>query len=272
MILGNNQECLVPGASVDLHGCYDICFVTAKSIITSLYFSESGSCTFWLIKKILVCAHVACFSSANSSEGPEKRSSSEDLKQALRRLSLRRQNCLSERRFFEEARERRHHDAPLHGIVSGESIMSLGVWPSRPYLPDKLQIVKPLEGEKLQPLWVKCETFTKGKTYHVDFFLSGSVTLQQWQQLAQPNLGGILDTRPGVVPKGFRPLELDLEEVYHYSDFEEDEPGEQYFQNLPTTTTLANPGLGHAPSASPSPCLSTGHASAEFSGGVTVVQ
>ncbi|XP_053506989.1 trafficking kinesin-binding protein 1 [Ictalurus furcatus] len=172
-----------------------------------------------------------------SSDSPEKRSSSEDLKLALRRLSLRRQNCLSERRFFEEARERRHHDAPLHGIVSGESIMSLGLWSSRPYLPDKLQIVKPLEG---------------------------SATLQHWQQLAQPNLGGILDARPGVVPKGFRPLELDLEEVYHYSDYEEDEPGEQYFQNLPTTTT-ANPGIGHAPSASPSPCLSTGHASAEFS-------
>ncbi|MCI4385418.1 hypothetical protein PGIGA_G00050210 [Pangasianodon gigas] len=178
-------------------------------------------------------------SSDASSDGPEKRSSSEDLKLALRRLSLRRQNCLSERRFFEEARERRHHDTPLlSGIVSGETIMSLGVWPSRPYLPDKLQIVKPLEG---------------------------SATLQHWQQLAQPNLGGILDARPGVVPKGFRPLELDLEEVYHYSDYEEDEPGEQYFQNLPTTTTAANPGLGHAPSASPSPCLSTGHVSAEFS-------
>ncbi|KAM9457162.1 trafficking kinesin-binding protein 1 isoform 2-T2 [Clarias gariepinus] len=173
-----------------------------------------------------------------SSGGSEKRSSSEDLKLALRRLSLRRQNNLSERRFFEEARERKHHDTPLHGIVSGESIMSLGIWPSRPYLPDKLQIVKPLEG---------------------------SATLQQWQQLAQPNLGGILDTRPGVVPKGFRPLELDLEEVYHYSDYEEDEPGEQYFQNLPTTTSTASSGLGHAISASPSPCLSTGHAFAEFS-------
>lgn len=100
---------------------------------------------------------------------------------------------------------------------------------------------------------------------------SGSATLQHWQQLAQPNLGGILDARPGVVPKGFRPLELDLEEVYHYSDFEEDEPGEQYFQNLPTTTTTANTGPGHAPSASPSPCLSTGQASG-FSGEVTMVK
>uniref|UniRef100_A0AAR2K1S3 Trafficking protein, kinesin binding 1 n=1 Tax=Pygocentrus nattereri TaxID=42514 RepID=A0AAR2K1S3_PYGNA len=146
-----------------------------------------------------------------------------DLKLALRRLSLRRQNCLSERRFFEEERERRQRDSPglqdgahrSRGLVPSESIMSLGSWASRPYLPDKLQIVKPLEG---------------------------SATLQHWQQLAQPNLGGILDARPGVVPKGFRPLELDLEEVYHYADYEEDEPGEQYFQNLPTTTT-ANPNV-----------------------------
>ncbi|XP_030645241.1 trafficking kinesin-binding protein 1 [Chanos chanos] len=161
-----------------------------------------------------------------SVDTPEKRSGSEDLKLALRRLSLRRQNCLSERRFFEEERERRSsgfQDGGLRigGLVPSESIMSLGTLVSRPYLPDKLQIVKPLEG---------------------------SATLQQWQQLAQPNLGGILDTRPGVVPKGFRPLELDLDEVYHYADYEEDEPGEQYFQNLPTTTTpnpILIPSLCH---------------------------
>uniref|UniRef100_A0A8B9JT28 Trafficking protein, kinesin binding 1a n=1 Tax=Astyanax mexicanus TaxID=7994 RepID=A0A8B9JT28_ASTMX len=188
-------------------------------------------------------------STDGSAEGCEKRSSSEELKLALRRLSLRRQNCLSERRFFEEERERRHRDPPglqdvthrSRGIVPSESIMSLGSWASRPYLPDKLQIVKPLEG---------------------------SATLQHWQQLAQPNLGGILDARPGVVPKGFRPLELDLEEVYQYADYEEDEPGDQYFQNLPTTSASSNvpPGLSHASSASPSPCLSTGHAPADLSG------
>ncbi|XP_026870224.2 trafficking kinesin-binding protein 1 [Electrophorus electricus] len=187
-------------------------------------------------------------SADNSSDGPEKRSCSEDLKLALRRLSLRRQNCLSERRFFEEERERRQRDPPglrdggryTHALVPTDSIMSLGSWPSRPYLPDKLQIVKPLEG---------------------------SATLLHWQQLAQPNLGGILDARPGVVPKGFRPLELELEEVYHYAEYEEDEPGEQYFQNLPNTSTpnrSVPPNLSHASSASPSPCLSTGHASMEF--------
>uniref|UniRef100_A0A8C1KG69 Trafficking protein, kinesin binding 1 n=1 Tax=Cyprinus carpio TaxID=7962 RepID=A0A8C1KG69_CYPCA len=181
-------------------------------------------------------------------DAPEKRSGSEELKLALRRLSLRRQNCLSERLFFEGERERRNREPADSGdysnrLVHSESIMSLGAWASRPYLPDKLQIVKPLEG---------------------------SATLQHWQQLAQPNLGGILDARPGVVPKGFRPLELDLEEVYHYADYEEDEPGEQYFQNLPTTTTTTSnssvpPAHSLAPSASPSPCLSTGHASIEFS-------
>ncbi|XP_051520426.1 trafficking kinesin-binding protein 1 isoform X3 [Myxocyprinus asiaticus] len=176
----------------------------------------------------------------------EKRTGSEELKLALRRLSLRRQNCLSERLFFEGERERRYQESTEGGdyfnrMVHSESIMSLGAWTSRPYLPDKLQIVKPLEG---------------------------SATLQLWQKLAQPNLGGILDARPGVVPKGFRPLELDLEEVCHYADCEEDEPGEQYFQNLPTTTT-PNPnaptGHSHAPSVSPSPCLSTGLGSIEFS-------
>uniref|UniRef100_A0A673K9H2 Trafficking kinesin-binding protein 1-like n=1 Tax=Sinocyclocheilus rhinocerous TaxID=307959 RepID=A0A673K9H2_9TELE len=176
----------------------------------------------------------------------DKRSGSEELKLALRRLSLRRQNCLSERLFFEGERERRNREPADSGdysnrLVHSESIMSLGAWASRPYLPDKLQIVKPLEG---------------------------SATLQHWQQLAQPNLGGILDARPGVVPKGFRPLELDLEEVYHYADYEEDEPGEQYFQSLPTTTTSNSsvpPAHSLTPSASPSPCPSTGHASIEFS-------
>uniref|UniRef100_A0A8C1M732 Uncharacterized protein n=1 Tax=Cyprinus carpio TaxID=7962 RepID=A0A8C1M732_CYPCA len=177
-------------------------------------------------------------------DAPEKRSGSEELKLALRRLSLRRQNCLSERLFFEGERERRNRDPAdsadySNRLVHSESIMSLGAWASRPYLPDKLQIVKPLEG---------------------------SATLQHWQQLAQPNLGGILDARPGVVPKGFRPLELELEEVYQYADYEEDEPGEQYFQNLPTTTTSSvPPAHSLAPSASPSPCLSTGHASMDFS-------
>ncbi|MEQ2235709.1 hypothetical protein ILYODFUR_005076 [Ilyodon furcidens] len=165
-------------------------------------------------------------SNQDSLECREKKvSGAEDLRLALRRLSLRRQNNLSERRFFEEERERRcggvngaldHENVLSHS----DSIMSLGnlhLWVSRgPYLPDKLQIVKPLEG---------------------------SAILHQWQQLAQPHLGVILDARPGVVPKGYRPLELELEQVYPWGGFEEDDPGEQYFQNLPTSSTTASPAV-----------------------------
>ncbi|XP_034016788.1 trafficking kinesin-binding protein 1-like isoform X2 [Thalassophryne amazonica] len=166
-------------------------------------------------------------SNHDSAEGREKKTSgAEDLRLALRRLSLRRQNNLSERRFFEEERERRRgrheeaQDSHRSTLTPSESIMSLGnlhLWASRgPYLPDKLQIVKPLEG---------------------------SATLQHWQQLAQPHLGVILDARPGVVSKGYRPLELELEQVYPWGGFEEDEPGEQYFQNLPTSSSTASPAV-----------------------------
>ncbi|MGH0117257.1 UNVERIFIED_CONTAM: hypothetical protein FKN15_032224, partial [Acipenser sinensis] len=160
----------------------------------------------------------------NKKPGTPGTPGSHDLETALRRLSLRRENYLSERRFFEEDRERKLCDLAEKGqlysssLTPTESIMSLSTnhsglsvlsFVSRSYLPEKLQIVKPLEG---------------------------SATLHLWQQLAQPNLGGILDPRPGVVTKGFRPLELDLEEVYQLADFEEDESGDLSFQDLPTST------------------------------------
>lgn len=50
---------------------------------------------------------------------------------------------------------------------------------------------------------------------------SGSQTLHHWQQLAQPNLGTILDPRPGVITKGFTQLPKDA--IYRLSDLEEDE-------------------------------------------------
>uniref|UniRef100_A0A3Q3XGF0 Trafficking protein, kinesin binding 1a n=1 Tax=Mola mola TaxID=94237 RepID=A0A3Q3XGF0_MOLML len=135
---------------------------------------------------------------SNQDRWGKKASGAEDLRLALRRLSLRRQNNLSERRFFEEERDRRrgghggvHDSLGQESVMTpSESLMSLGnlhIWASRgPYLPDKLQIVKPLEG---------------------------SATLHHWQQLAQPHLGVILDARPGVVPKGYRSLELEVEQV-----------------------------------------------------------
>uniref|UniRef100_A0A8C6SAW6 Trafficking protein, kinesin binding 1a n=1 Tax=Neogobius melanostomus TaxID=47308 RepID=A0A8C6SAW6_9GOBI len=97
---------------------------------------------------------------------------SKDLEAALRRLSLRRDNYISEKRFFEDERERklaylakedekggeegsRGPGTPTESLFSLCTHPSLGsVWSgysftARSYLPEKLQIVKPLEGEYL---------------------------------------------------------------------------------------------------------------------------
>ncbi|XP_061675272.1 trafficking kinesin-binding protein 1-like isoform X2 [Syngnathoides biaculeatus] len=146
---------------------------------------------------------------------------SQDLERALRRLSLRRDNYLSEKRFFEEERERKlaylaKEEEKGGSECSGglgtpsESLFSLCSHPSlgsawsgysftaRSYLPEKLQIVKPLEG---------------------------SATLYAWQQLAQPHMGALLDDRPGVVTKGFRTLshEHDEMDAWQLDQPEEDE-------------------------------------------------
>ncbi|NWH72464.1 TRAK2 protein, partial [Piaya cayana] len=134
-----------------------------------------------------------------------------DLVRALHRLSLRRQNYLSEKQFFQEEWERKVHllaeqkEGASDCSTPTESCFSLGTNSEftdlsgsssnlRVLLPEKLQIVKPIEG---------------------------SQTLFHWQQLAQPNLGTILDPRPGVVTKGFTLLPDDT--VYHISDLEEDD-------------------------------------------------
>ncbi|XP_038171101.1 trafficking kinesin-binding protein 2 [Arvicola amphibius] len=133
-----------------------------------------------------------------------------DLATALHRLSLRRQNYLSEKQFFAEEWERKIQvlaekeevsscDVPtgtLDSLCADQSettdLGSAGCL--RGFMPEKLQIVKPLEG---------------------------SQTLHHWQQLAQPNLGTILDPRPGVITKGFTQQPEDV--IYHLSDLEEDE-------------------------------------------------
>ncbi|XP_066837557.1 huntingtin-associated protein 1 isoform X2 [Anser cygnoides] len=153
-----------------------------------------------------------------------------DLEAAVQRLSARQQSHASEERsFFEAERERklwrlRDGESSSGFLTPNESIVSTGTnhsggseltagsgfsLGSLTYLPDKLQIVKPLEG---------------------------SVTLHHWQQLARPNLGGILVPRPGVLTKDFRQLDIDLEEVYSLTDLEEDEVDAASFQLLPTST------------------------------------
>lgn len=145
--------------------------------------------------------------STNPQDSPED----SDLATALHRLSLRRQNYLSEKQFFAEEWERKIQtlaeqeeevgscEAPTENLSSvctdhSESTDLGSAGCLRGFMPEKLQIVKPLEG---------------------------SQTLHHWQQLAQPNLGTILDPRPGVITKGF--TQMPKEVVYHISDLEEDE-------------------------------------------------
>ncbi|XP_010890440.2 trafficking kinesin-binding protein 2 isoform X1 [Esox lucius] len=141
-----------------------------------------------------------------------------DLVSALHRLSLRRQNFLCERQFFLAERDKKlqslaggvesdvegsGHSSPMGSVMSSFTNLSeFSVSSScfKTFLPEKLQIVKPMEG---------------------------SLTLHHWQQLAKPHLGTILDPHPGVVTKGFRPLPQDAlsDAVYRLTDLEEDEEG-----------------------------------------------
>ncbi|KAM3821070.1 trafficking kinesin-binding protein 1-like [Vipera latastei] len=148
------------------------------------------------------------------------------LEAAIQSLSARQQNHSTEHSFFEMEREcklkRLAWEAedfsgcltPNGSITSigtnysGSSGTSLG---SYSCFPDKLQIVKPMEG---------------------------SVTLHHWQQLARPHLAGILDPRPGVLTKDFRQLDTDLEEVHNLNDLEEDDLDGSALSSLATSTPV----------------------------------
>ncbi|XP_019748563.1 trafficking kinesin-binding protein 1-like isoform X2 [Hippocampus comes] len=201
-IPGSNQSsCITSGRSSRVG--------TPRS--NSMYSGETGS-------GIMLDNRSSCILETpdNGSEDSNKRPpgtpgtpGSRDLETALRRLSLRRDNYLSEKRFFEEERERKlaylakeeekggsecsgGPGTPTESLFSLCSHPSLGsMWSgysftARSYLPEKLQIVKPLEG---------------------------SATLYAWQQLAQPHMGALLDDRPGVVTKGFRTLSHEQDEA-----------------------------------------------------------
>ncbi|KAM8934675.1 trafficking kinesin-binding protein 2 [Pelodytes ibericus] len=164
------------------------------------------------------------------------KSEDDTLEAALHRLHLRRQNYLSEKQFFRDEQERKlkmledEQDSSGCSTPTG-SVLSMATHFSditdcsatsstlRSLLPEKLQIVKPLEG---------------------------SLTLHQWQQLAQPNLGTILDPRPGVLTKGFKPLPEDAE--YRLCDLEEDDKEEEdeegiTFQVQERKDDVPNPSL-----------------------------
>ncbi|RZC36501.1 trafficking kinesin-binding protein milt, partial [Asbolus verrucosus] len=108
------------------------------------------------------------------------------------------------------------------GCRTPDSLMSTGSGNYMGWkLPEKLQIVKPMEG---------------------------SQTLHQWSQLAQPTFGGLLEERPGVKIRGGKELEEMGLESYGLSDLEEDEeytnPG-KVFDSLQPTYTLTNSTVMH---------------------------
>lgn len=99
---------------------------------------------------------------------------------------------------------------------SGLSGMSSNQW----RLPEKLQIVKPIEG---------------------------SQTLHHWSRLATPTLSGLLEERPGVTIRGGRGLEDLGLQTYSLSDVEEDaeeHPGKR-FQTFGCTYTYTNSTVMH---------------------------
>ncbi|KAJ8319826.1 hypothetical protein KUTeg_001413 [Tegillarca granosa] len=162
---------------------------------------------------------------------------SNDLEAALRRLSMRRANELNEQDYFaEQERKKRERSDTDSTTTTGacrtpDSTLSTGsglsafsqLTGSNPYyrLPEKLKIVKPIEG---------------------------SLTLRHWQQLATPHLGGIFESRPGVQIKGERNLDLEGE-VYNISDIEEDDDQEymapKRYQDSSTVNTYTNSLVKH---------------------------
>lgn len=108
-----------------------------------------------------------------------------------------------------------------YGCRTPDSLMSTGSGYMGWKLPEKLQIVKPLEG---------------------------SQTLHHWSQLAQPTFGGLLEERPGVKIRGGKELEDMGLEMYALSDLEEDEefahPGKMFEPSAPVYT-LTNSMVMH---------------------------
>ncbi|CAK9822035.1 Trafficking kinesin-binding protein milt [Anthophora retusa] len=158
-----------------------------------------------------------------------------DLEAALRRLTpaevLTRRACLSTGAGYSydyDTGTRSPSTFIPIGCRTPDSIMSTGssgnlsgysgnTW----RIPEKLQIVKPIEG---------------------------SQTLHHWTQLATPTLGGLLEERPGVKTRGGRGLE-DLGLVtFSLSDLEEDEeysnPG-KLFQDTGSIYTFTNSTVLH---------------------------
>lgn len=139
-----------------------------------------------------------------------------DLEAALKRLTP--AEVLARRSMLSHAPPGTYnYDEPTIGLPYGlrtpDSIMSTGssymtsAYPNCWRLPEKLQIVKPMDG---------------------------SQTLHKWNRLATPTLSGLFDERPGVTTRGGRGLDDLGFQTYSLSDVEEDadeNPGKQFQTN-----------------------------------------
>ncbi|GAB1600514.1 trafficking kinesin-binding protein 1-like isoform X2 [Argonauta hians] len=184
---------------------------TSVSVRSSLYLSDGES-----FISDGYNADLDSLSGSNSANiGRPGVPGSNDLETALRRLLVKRPWDINEKdnkssdssKENEKSLDPTYSDGISTPMLSGgtpESMMSSGVSALSATgsaglhfkIPEKLQIVKPMEG---------------------------SVTLKHWQQLAQPHMAGIFEPRPGVQIKGERKLDLEEEEVYNLSDYEEDD-------------------------------------------------
>lgn len=159
-----------------------------------------------------------------------------DLEAALKRLTpaevLARRAMLSHAPLGSYSYE--DENGKRDGLRTPDSIMSTGTGTSGLSgissqswrLPEKLQIVKPMEG---------------------------SQTLHHWNRLATPTLSGLLEERPGVTIRGGRGLEELGLQVYSLSDLEEDaeeHPGKRFdttgcvYTNTFTNSTVLHPDDG----------------------------
>lgn len=160
-----------------------------------------------------------------------------DLEAALRRLTP--ADVLARRAMLSHAPPGTYTYEPegpkeAAGVRTPDSIMSTGssglsssVSSSGWRLPEKLQIVKPMEG---------------------------SQTLHHWSKLATPTLSGLLDDRPGVKIRGGRDLDELGMKMYSLNDIEEDEDdtGSQVARRFPvcnsvytfTNSTIMHPDDG----------------------------
>ncbi|KAF6028878.1 milt [Bugula neritina] len=184
---------------------------------------------------------------------------SKDLDAALKRLSLRRQNEESERGYKErerhnsglsqpstisvnssqqqDSRECSGTSTPTARSPSPESELSgYGSASSFGYrMPEKLQIVKPMEG---------------------------SATLHHWQRLATPHLAGLFEQRHGVQIKHGQPLNDLDSDTYSLMDVEEEvvpvrPSGRAMMTNTVTDARVMHPSTTSYPYLSPMTVSST---------------